>query len=621
MSGILGIVSFDGRPVDAGLLDSLTGKMSAWAPDGTARAVEGDAGLGFARLGATEESARERQPFSLDGVVHVVADARVDDRDRLLSELATENRTVPRDAPDVELILHAYLAWGCRCVDRLIGDFSFAIWNTESRELFCARDHFGVKPFYYADLGGTFVFCNSLNVVRMHPGVGEELDELAIADFLLFGFNQSLDTTSFKSICRLPPAHLLRRTVRQPAVIERYWTLPREDSVRYRKQWEYVEHFRDLFRTSVADRVRGSSIGVSMSGGLDSTSVAAMAHSILSDRVQPFDLRLYTNVYDRLIPDEERHFASEMARVLDASIHFEPMDDAKLNAGWNRPGIQLPEPFEDFNADTSSADHTFFTANCPAVLSGLGGDPLLASPSAYVVNRVLHGRWRELADGLWQCWRTHRRLPSLGLRSRLPRRRRRSTNRLRMPAWLNHELVRRLDLDGRWKAVMARAPDRHPVRPEAYTALDDVAWQHCFGALDPGCSGLPVEHRHPFFDVRLVRFALAMPDQPWFVKKALLREAMIGVLPDEVRLRPKTPLRGDPAHSVAPEFDRRCRNRLLSNPALCKFVDKDAFPGHIWDAGVLAPGDYYGNVRALSLGYWLYYCWHGGSAVATRGDS
>ena len=621
MSGIVGVINFDGRPIDPALIETLTAHMRPWAPDASACVVAGSAGFGFAQLATTEESAAERQPLSFDGNVHLVADARIDDRERLFDDLASCGRRVARDAPDVDLVLHAYLAWGRRCVDRLIGDFAFAVWDVERGELLCARDHFGVKPFYYADLGDAFVFSNALNVVRMHPRVGETLDELAIADFLLFGFNQSLDTTSFESIRRIPPGHVLRRARHEPVSIERYWSLPCDEAIRYRRESDYVEHFRSLLETAVGDRLRGTRVAVSMSGGLDSTSVACMAHQRLERAHRPFDLRLCTNVYDRLIPDDERDYASEVARALNAPIHFESMDDAELHAGWDRPGIALPEPVESFDAQGENGGHFDFLGGCRVVLGGLGGDPLLASPRAYVLERLLASEWSELAAGVRVCLRTHGRLPSLGLRSLLTGRLRGARDRPAMPGWLNRELVTRLDLEARWRRVTAPAPDRHPVRPEAHRALGDATWQHCFGVFDPGCNGIAVEHRHPFFDVRLVRFALAMPNQPWFVGKALLREAMKGMLPESVRSRPKTVLRGDPAHAVAEEFDRRCRDRLLSAPGLERFVDVQAVPVHLWDKAALASLEYYGNIRAFSLGYWLNHCWRSASFGPASGSS
>jgi asparagine synthase (glutamine-hydrolysing) len=619
MNGIIGIVNFDGCPVDAALFDRMMQKMQLWAADRQGRVVEGNTGFGFAQLRTADEAVAEHQPFSLNGSVHIVADARIDERTELIRELRRRGRRIAWDVPDVELILHAYHTWGRGCVDKLVGDFVFAIWDSERERLFCARDHFGVKPLFYAEVGNAFVFGNALNVVRLHPEVGDDLNDLAIADFLLFGFNQTANTTSFENIRRLPPAHTLTRTKGGRAVTGRYWSLPVDGVVRYRRQSEYVEHFKELFSVSVADRLRGSRVGVSMSGGLDSTSVASMAHSILSNKNASFDMRLCTNVYDKLIPDKERQFARQVAQTLNIPIHFESLDNARLHTGWDQPGVNLSEPAEMFDAEPATDARREFMANCRVVLTGLGGDPALAASRAYVVNRIRSGELSDFARGLWDCVTTHGRLPSLGIRALVMGRSGETRHGLPMPTWLNPELVTRLDLEARWKEVATRCGARHPVRPEAYAALDRSTWPHCFGVLDPGCNGIPVEYRHPFFDLRLVQFVLAMPRQPWFVRKALLREAMKGMLPDAVRLRPKAVLCGDPAHAVSSNFDRGCRDLLLSAPGLSSFIDRDAVPVHIWDKPALASLEYWANVRAFSLGYWLSYCRPASSTALARG--
>ena len=111
------------------------------------------------------------------------------------------------------------------------------------RRLFCARDHLGVKPFFYARLGQTIVFSNTLDCVRLHPGVSSELNDLAIADFLLFGANQEFDTTSFHDIQRLPPAHCLTGS-REAITCRRYWTLPIDEPIVFRRAEDYTDGSR-----------------------------------------------------------------------------------------------------------------------------------------------------------------------------------------------------------------------------------------------------------------------------------------------------------------------------------------------------------------------------------------
>jgi len=169
-------------------------------------------GFGHTLLSTTDDAALDRQPYSLDDSLWITADARIDGRQDLVAALRDAGEVVAGEATDAELVLHAYRAWGERCVDRLLGDFAFGIWDQRQRRLFCARDHFGVKPFFYAEPRGAFIFSNTLECVRRHPGVTSALDDLSIADFLLFEYNQRLDATAFAEIRRLPPGHALTWT-------------------------------------------------------------------------------------------------------------------------------------------------------------------------------------------------------------------------------------------------------------------------------------------------------------------------------------------------------------------------------------------------------------------------
>src|SRR5579862_4789949 len=184
MSGIVGIVNFDGAPVDRALLSRMTGFMQFRGPDATRTWMDGAAGFGHTLLKATDESECEEQPFTLDGHTWIVADARVDGRRELVSKLKAKSCDVSLDRPDVELILHAWHVWREECVEHLVGDFAFAVWDAPRQRLFCARDHMGAKPFYYLHAGSTVVFSNTLDCVRLHPLASDQLNDLAIADFL-----------------------------------------------------------------------------------------------------------------------------------------------------------------------------------------------------------------------------------------------------------------------------------------------------------------------------------------------------------------------------------------------------------------------------------------------------
>ena len=147
MSGIAGIYHLDGAHIEQSLLQSLIASLAYRGPDGCTTWVNGPIGLGHALLRTTEDARQEKQPANLDGRFWITADARLDAREDLVAELQRFDQKAATSLPDSELILHSYAAWGTNCVDKLLGDFAFAILDVRNKQLLCARDHFGVKPF------------------------------------------------------------------------------------------------------------------------------------------------------------------------------------------------------------------------------------------------------------------------------------------------------------------------------------------------------------------------------------------------------------------------------------------------------------------------------------------
>lgn len=598
MSGIAGIINLDGSPVDPRLLRHMTGFMAYRGPDEQALWTDGDVGLGHAMLRTTTESAREKQPCSLDGEVWITADARVDGRGDLIRELESAGRTGIESPTDVDLLLHAYHAWGEACVEHLIGDFAFAIWDRRQQRLFCARDHFGIKPFYYARLQGCLVFSNTLNCIREHQAVSDALNEVAIGDFLLFDLNQDPATTAFSDIQCLPPAHTLTWSGGE-ARLRRYWTLPFDAPIRYTRSRDYVDHFRDLLRTVVDDRLRTARAAVYMSGGLDSTSVAATARLLC-------DLHAYTVVYDRLIPDEERHYSGLAAKALGIPIHYLAADDYKLFESWKEPEHRHPEPDNtplraiDVDQLRQIAAHSRVAFNCE------GPDNLLRYEwQPYVAGLVKGFRFGRLLADVGRHITSQRRLPLLrGILSRRKRLAAGPRDTPTYPPWLEPAFASRLGLQDRWEQWRRCPVSAHPFRPRGSGSLELANWRHMFESSDPGVTCFPVEVRYPFMDLRMVRYLLVVPPIPWCAGKHLLREATLGILPEAVRRRPKAPLAGDPVS----EHLKRCpewrRTQLDFAPEVAEYIDGDVLHRSI-DLNHDSVWTNWVNLRPFALNYWL----------------
>src|SRR4051812_10557733 len=319
MSGIAGVVAHGGAPVDAALLGRMARLMAAHAPDGE-RVVELE-GCGFAHaLLLTGDRPAPAGPLTLDPSLTLVCDARLDGRAELVRALAAAGEEADAEASAAELVLRAYRAWDVGCVERLLGDFAFAVWDAPRRRLFCARDPFGVKLLYHASPRGAFVFSNTLECVLLHPGVDTALDEVAVADFLVRSVQLDLDRTIRRSVRALPPAHAL--VVEDGRVRAwRWWAPPVEEPLRYRRVGEYAEHFAAVFSAAVRDRVPEGAVSVLMSGGRDSPAVAAMAVAAGRGPV-----RAFTTVSSGMIREEEGRYAKIAADALGIPVTWLDVD-------------------------------------------------------------------------------------------------------------------------------------------------------------------------------------------------------------------------------------------------------------------------------------------------------
>ncbi len=531
MSGIVGIINLDGQPVDRQLLRQMTAFMAYRGPDAQEVWLDGPVGFGHALLQTAEDTPPECQPCSLDGQVWITADARIDARSDLIRKLSGHVGADLKNPTDAELILHAYHVWGEDCLQHLLGDFAFGIWDGRRRRLFCARDHLGVKPFYYARVGPALIFSNTLNCLRLHPQVSAELNELAIADFLLFDFNQDLSTTTFADIKRLPPAHYLTWSD-GGLKIRRYWTLPQEGPLRYPRPQDYVDHFKELLHQAVADRLRTRRVGVFMSGGLDSSTVAATAKNILQAQPEPFDLRAYTDVYDRLMPDTERHYSGLVAAHLAIPIHYHVEDDYKIYERADQPEMHWPEPYHYPQVASWVDMISRVLGHSRVILTGQGGDPILYPSPSYFYKMLKNLRMGQIIREVGRCAVKFRRLPQVGFRSSLKRLLGLRNHLAPYPPWLNPAFAVRLDLPHRWARLSQRAKAPHPLREEACGIFLDPFWSHMFEKeYDAGALGLPVEFRHPLLDVRVVSYALALPPIPWCVDKTAAAGSRAGFTP------------------------------------------------------------------------------------------
>ncbi|MGH9700668.1 MAG: asparagine synthetase B family protein, partial [Candidatus Acidiferrales bacterium] len=493
-------------------------------------------------------------------------------------------------------------AWGPECVRHLRGDFAFAIWDAAKGELFCARDHFGIKPFYYAALGGIFLFSNTLDCLRRHPSVSGERNEAAIGDFLLFGVNCDPATSTFRDIQRLPPAHTLTVST-QGVRTQRYWSPPIDGHIRYRRPADYIEHFRELFQAAVADRLSTNCVGILLSGGLDSGSIAATAREISGNSGGSPKLRAYTVVYNSLIPDRDGSQARKTAEHLGIPIQCLAVDDLRPFEGWSDPAMHWPEPVDDPFFAGIFQQFRLIAADTRVALDGEGSDNLMHFEMwPYAKDLLRRAEWRQfMSDVPRYLWT--KRSSQRGLRRRVKNLFRGDSGAPDCPKWIEPDFARRIHLADRWKSGGSLpSVEKHPLLPEAHASLSLPHWTQLFELGNAGVTRTPVEVRYPFLDLRLVDFLLALPPYPWILNKNILRESMAGRLLESIRTRAKMPLVADPlvrhlgrGNGIA--VDKPCWVKEID-----RYINRSALPAL---AGENNSERVSLGVRPLCLNFWL----------------
>jgi len=593
MTGIAGLICPRGAEVDPAVAGALAAPLSRLGPDRQDQWRSGRAFLAHALLATTLEEERDQQPLTFDGEVFLIADARIDGREALIDDLRMAGRTIGADAPDSALILHAWHVWAEAAPEHLIGDFAFAIWDSRTETLFAARDQFGTVPFYFARVGGSLVFGNAVPALLAHPGLDRSLNPVAIGDYLMFGHSLDPRTGFHRDIERLPPAHCL--TFADGAIrTRRYWTLPEADyrEAATRSADEVVERFRAVVAAAVRDRTRAARVATTLSGGMDSTLITALAMGAPSSRIDS-----YSFGGDWLTPDTERHWAWRCAHHLGVPFHSISVEPGYLDppgGPWRLP----PEPRMELKYSSfHMVGDRLTAAGIRVLLMGMGGDAIVAAGPHHWAGLLRRRAYGPLFREALAFWRhDHRRPP---LRTAWLRSRPVALRPITAP--LDPDFVREHRLEERWReghAALARDPrENMAVHP---------FWTEMFVASHPESTGLPVRARQPFFDVRLLEASMRLPPSPWQFEKAILRTIGQGLLPDDIVRRPKTVFGVNPGWEAA----RRGLEPWIADLPLAAeldgYIDRKRLAAIVADIGSLPPQQYSSAVMLpASLAAWL----------------
>lgn len=551
MSAIVGLYYLDQRPVEPAILSKMVDVLAHRGPDGRDSWCDRNVGFGHCMLWTTPESIHEQLPLTR-GEFAITADARIDNRQELIAALELSDYPAEQ-LNDSQLILAAYEKWQERCPEKLIGDFAFVIWDGYRQKLFCARDPMGIKPFYYYCSDQLFCFASEIKALLRVPGVPHQLNELKVGCHLAL-FGEEPTQTFYQEISKLQAAHSLQIGRSCQLTTERYWSLDPDKEIRLSSDDEYTEAFLEIFTEAVRCRLRSAfPVSSTLSGGLDSSSIACIARQLLAGRQK---LHTFSAIFPSL-PLEERQWIDER-HYMDAVKQLDGIEAHDVRADRLNPLIDLLWQDDEPICAPNLYIHQglYQSAQNQGVrifLDGIDGDSTLSHGWTYLTELAYTGRWRTLAQLITASARNHRISrksivqqqvfhpllvePFITIWQQL----------CHLLNWhssdatlVSDRLSQTIGLANYMYTLSHDQVRSISPRQQHWSGLSSAFYPNVMEITDKATARFSLEGRYPFFDRRLMEFCLALPSNQKFRdgwSRGILRFAMTDILPSKVQWR------------------------------------------------------------------------------------
>lgn len=530
MCGILGIIDQRGKPLNPTELKRGLNMLAHRGPDGQGEYYGRNFAFGHRRLAIFDPSDRGEQPMTYRGKV-IVFNGAIYNFPELKSELEKWGHQFLTET-DTEVILAAYDQWGIQCVDRFNGQWAFALYDPTENIIFCSRDRFGIKPFYYAAFGGRFHFASEIKAFTTFSGWKKQLNKTRAYEFLAYGLHDHTTETLYDGVHQLPQgSHLLYSLADNSWKIEPYYNLKDHLGSANATFDEARDQFLELLRDAVQLRLRADvPIGSALSGGLDSSSVVRIMQDILEEK----SVTTVSACFPETPDIDETRFIDALQREKNfQSIKVFPtkqqLQDLRAKVSW-----QQDEPL---SSDSVIAQYLVFqkagSEGLKVMLDGQGADEILGGyPKFYApyFQTLLRKEPLSIIPAVWDFIHLHqwsytgiwKKLGNYGAKSKGL-----------IPAWIQSQFQPDPETLYRPKSVR----DMRELSLQLITEMGLPALLHY---EDRNAMAHGVESRLPFLDHRLVEFCLSLPDSFRIRRsrrKYILREAMRPQLPETIYQR------------------------------------------------------------------------------------
>jgi len=565
MCGIAGSISFDDRGADPRLLRQMIGAIRHRGPDGAGVYVDGRVGLAHARLSIIDIAGGGQPMPTQDQSLWITFNGEIFNYVELRNELISKGHSFSTRS-DTEVILHLYQEEGENCVQRLNGQWAFAIWDAPRRKLFLSRDRVGVRPLFYTTAAGGFLFASEIKALLACPDVKSELDLEALDQILTFWVVVP-PRTAFRNIHQVPPGHSLILENGQIRLV-RHWQLelaPEE----YRtdgKHQQRADELLDLLRDATRIRLRADvPVGAYLSGGLDSTVIAALAKGQVGDRLRTFSVAFSDAEFDESGYQTE---ASQFLKTQHETLHCTPADIARVFPDVIRHAEQplvrtAPAPL-------LLLAQLVRKSGFKVVLTGEGADEMFGGYDIFKETKI-RAFWGRRPNSSWRSLLLQRLYPYMDGIQRQPQAYLNQFFRVtqenlispffsHLPRWqLTATIKNFLSSDVRAAtrtfsaiAAMERTLPSSFSSAAAFSRAEHLEAAHLLPGYilssqgDRVAMAHAVEGRYPFLDHRVVEFAAKLPlalKMKVLDQKHLLKRASAGLIPESIRTRPKQPYR------------------------------------------------------------------------------
>jgi len=526
MCGIAGHLTFTGHP-DTDLVTRMSCRLAHRGPDGQGSYADDHIALAHRRLAIIDLSPDGAQPMTNEEqTLWIVYNGEIYNYIELREEL-WEKGHIFRTKTDTEVILAAYREWGHDCLSHFNGMWAFALWDASKKELFCARDRLGIKPFYFTTVTDGFLFASEIKALLEHPGAGTAPNDRLVLTFLASGVSDHTGDTMFRDICQIPPAHYLIMGVDGMKEPVRYWDVAVNSSYASREPDSLAaQRFLDHLVRSVGLRLRSDvPVGTCLSGGIDSSTIVMLINRMVRTEA-PQSVGSRQKTFSIIFPGTPFTEESYIRNLTDESgvdAYTHTPDPASL---WNdiRKLVYIQdEPFGSLSIYAQYEVMRLASRHVKVVLDGQGADELLggyiAYQAPYIRGLFRRGQFRNFFSELAGILRYHRRFVMQAAGQNRIRKKRQS--------FLNnrHEPVSRY----------AGTLD-HVLREEllATNLPEMLHWE------DRNSMAFSIEARVPFLDYLLVEYTASLPLRQKIrggITKYVLRRAIRGLVPEIIRCR------------------------------------------------------------------------------------